>query len=204
MSNEIFYIKPGSPEDEKNSDEFIQFLADLSANNTDNDGLSVTVTFGPMDAAPFSWRVRRQPGVGKAEVTIEVTDTDRSNVVAKTDIQAHNTVRPNPVWAAGIISIILGDTWLEKLAELQADYAQSLFVGTYFDADKFLAETDGKLAADQQAGFLFTEIVIGEMVAKMRDDKDMIREVPGMLEFLLEVLRVAMLAQEEIWKDDSL
>jgi hypothetical protein len=31
-----------------------------------------------------------------------------------------------------------------------------------------------------------------------------IRKVPGMLEFLLEVLRVTMAAQEAIWKDDAL
>jgi hypothetical protein len=60
------------------------------------------------------------------------------------------------------------------------------------------------LSADRQAEFLFTEIVIGEMVAKMGDDMANIREVPGMLEFLLEVLRTAMVAQEAIWKDDAL
>ncbi len=198
MSNEIFFIKPNS-EYVKKWDEFVETLFD----SIYSAGVTLTVTFGPLDAAPHAWRTRRHDD-GCARLVVELTDADRSNVVAQTTIEAHNDFNSTPNYGIGLLAILADSSWLEQLADMQAEYGQTLFKSTFFNVEKFLTETDGKLSADRQAEFLFTEIVIGEMVAKMGDDMANIREVPGMLEFLLEVLRTAMVAQEAIWKDDAL
>lgn len=201
MSNEIFFIKPNSEYVNK-WDEFVQTVPTAFPNGI-CDGVTLTVTFGPLDAAPYAWRTRRHDD-SCARLVVELTNTDRSDVVAQATIEAHNTVNATPNYGIGLLSILADNSWLEQLADMQAEYGQTLFKETFFNVEKFLAETDGKLTADRQAEFLFTEIVIGEIVAKMRDDLAEIRKVPGMLEFLLEVLRTAMDAQEAIWKDDAL
>ncbi len=201
MSNEIFFIKPNSEYVNK-WDEFVETLLTAFPNGV-CDGVTLTVTFGPLDAAPYAWRTRRHDD-SCARLVIELTNADRSDVVAQATIEAHNDFNSTPNYGIGLLSILADNSWLEQLADMQAEYSQTLFKGTFFDVEKFLAETDGKLSADRQAEFLFTEIVIGEMVAKMGDDMANIRKVPGMLEFLLEVLRVTMAAQEAIWKDDAL
>jgi hypothetical protein len=165
--------------------------------------VTLTVTFGPLDAAPHAWRTRRHDD-GCARLVIELTNTERDNVVAQQTIEAHNPVNATPNYGIGLLAILADNNWLEQLADMQAEYGQTLFKGTFFNAEKFLAETNGKLSTDRQAEFLFMEIVIGEMVAKMGDDMAEILQVPGMLEFLLEVLRTAMVAQETVWKDDAL
>jgi hypothetical protein len=201
VSNEIFFIKPNSEYVNK-WDEFVETLLTAFPNGV-CDGVTLTVTFGPLDAAPYAWRTRRHDD-SCARLVIELTNADRSDVVAQATIEAHNDFNSTPNYGIGLLSILADNSWLEQLADMQAEYSQTLFKGTFFDVEKFLAETDGKLSADRQAEFLFTEIVIGEMVAKMGDDMANIRKVPGMLEFLLEVLRVTMAAQEAIWKDDAL
>ena len=198
MSNEIFFIKPNSEYVNK-WDEFVQTLFD----SIYSAGVTLTVTFGPLDAAPYAWRTRRHDD-GCARLVIELTNAERDNVVAQATIEAHNDFNSTPNYGIGLLAILADNSWLEQLADMQAEYGQTLFKATFFDVEKFLTETDGKLSADRQAEFLFTEIVIGEMVAKMGDDMANIRKVPGMLEFLLEVLRVTMAAQEAIWKDDAL
>ncbi len=201
MSNEIFFIKPNSEYVTK-WDEFVQTVPTAFPNGV-CDGVTLTVTFGPLDAAPYAWRTRRHDD-SCARLVVELTNTDRSDVVAQATIEAHNTVNATPNYGIGLLSILADNSWLDQLADMQAEYGQTLFKGTFFNVEKFLAETDGKVSADRQAEFLFTEIAIGEMVAKMDDDLAEIRKVPGMLEFLMEVLRIAMDAQEAIWKDDSL
>ncbi len=198
MSNEIFFIKPNSEYVNK-WDEFVQTLFD----SIYSAGVTLTVTFGPLDAAPYAWRTRRHDD-GCARLVIELTNAERDNVVAQATIEAHNDFNSTPNYGIGLLAILADNSWLEQLADMQAEYGQTLFKATFFDVEKFLTETDGKLSADRQAEFLFTEIVIGEMVAKMGDDMANIRKVPGMLEFLLEVLRTVMAAQEAIWKDDAL
>ncbi len=201
MPNEIFFIKPNSEYVTK-WDEFVQTLPTAFPDGT-CDGVTLTVTFGPLDAAPYAWRTRRHDG-GCARLTAELTNTDRSDVVAEATFVAHNPVNPAPNYGIGLLAILAGNSWLEQLTDMQAEYSQTLFKETFFDVEKFLTETDGKLSDDRQAELLFTEIVIGEMVTKMGDDMPKIRKVPGMLEFLLEVLRTAMAAQEAVWKDDAL
>jgi hypothetical protein len=198
VSNEIFFIKPNSEYVNK-WDEFVQTLFD----SIYSAGVTLTVTFGPLDAAPYAWRTRRHDD-GCARLVIELTNAERDNVVAQATIEAHNDFNSTPNYGIGLLAILADNSWLEQLADMQAEYGQTLFKATFFDVEKFLTETDGKLSADRQAEFLFTEIVIGEMVAKMGDDMANIRKVPGMLEFLLEVLRTVMAAQEAIWKDDAL
>jgi hypothetical protein len=201
VSNEIFFIKPNS-EYVKKWDEFVQTLLTAFPNGI-CDGVTLTVTFGPLDAAPYAWRTRRHDD-SCARLVVEVTNTYRSNVVAQATIEANNDFNPTPNYGIGLLSILVDTSWLEQLADMQAEYGQTLFKETFFDVEKFLAETDGKLSDDRQAEFLFKEIVIGEIVTQMGDDMAEIRKVPGMLEFLLEVLRTAMVAQEAIWKDDAL
>ncbi len=201
MSNEIFFIKPNSEYVTK-WDEFVQTLPTAFPNGI-CDGVTLTVTFGPLDAAPYAWRTRRHND-SCARLVVELTNADRSDVVAQATIEAHDDFNSTPNYGIGLLATLADRNWLAQLADMQAEYGQTLFKGTFFDVEKFLAETDGKLSADRQAEFLFTEIVIGEMVAKMGDDMANIRKVPGMLEFLLEVLRVTMAAQEAIWKDDAL
>jgi hypothetical protein len=201
VSNEIFFIKPNSEYVTK-WDEFVQTLPTAFPNGI-CDGVTLTVTFGPLDAAPYAWRTRRHDD-SCARLVVELTNADRSDVVAQATIEAHNDFNSTPNYGIGLLATLADNSWLEQLADMQAEYGQTLFKATFFNVEKFLAETDGKLSADRQAEFLFTEIVIGEMVAKMGDDMANIRKVPGMLEFLLEVLRVTMAAQEAIWKDDAL
>lgn len=198
MSNEIFFIKPNS-EYNKKWDEFVQTLFD----SIYSAGVTLTVTFGPLDAAPHAWRTRRHDD-SCARLVVELTNTDRSNVVAQATIEAHDDFNPTPNYGIGLLAILADPNWLEQLADMQAEYSQTLFKATFFNVEKFLTETDGKLSVDRQSEFLFTEIVIGEMVAKMGDDMAGIRKVPGMYEFLMEVLDTAMVAQEAIWKDDVL
>lgn len=201
MSNEIFFIKPNSEYVTKWA-EFVQTLPTAFPNGI-CDGVTLTVTFGPLDAAPYAWRTRRHND-SCARLVVELTNTDRSDVVALASIVAHNPVNATPNYGIGLLATLVDTSWLEQLADMQAEYSETLFKATYFNVEKFLTETDGKLSADRQAEFLFTEIVIGEMAAKMVDDMAEIRKVPGMLEFLLEVVRTAMVAQEAIWKDDAL
>ena len=198
MSNEIFFIKPYS-EYNKKWDEFVQTLPD----SIYSAGVTLTVTFGPLDAAPHAWRTRRHDD-GCARLVIELTNTERDNVVAQTTIEAYNPVNATPNYGIGLLAILADNSWLDQLADMQAEFGQTLFKATFFNVEKFLTETDGKLSADRQAEFLFKEIVIGEMVAKMGDDMAEILQAPGVLEFLLEVVRTAMVAQEAIWKDDAL
>jgi len=200
VSTELFFTKPNSEYHTK-WNEFIQTLPDTVM--SDGRGVTLTVTFGPLDAVPFSWRTRRHDE-GCSRLIVEVTNSERDNVMLAETFEAHNTVSDTPNWGIGLLAILMDNSWLEKLADMQAEYGETLFKATFFNVEKFLTETNGKMSADLQAKFLFTEICLGELVSKMRSDMETLVQHPDVLVALRTIIRGVMEAQSKVWEDDAL